>query len=156
MTDGHGQDGMGTSHAYEVAHPTVSHYYGDIVRRVFISAAVALLVVSPFFNDVVPMALPAGIFFAIILASLAAITNPRKQWVMVLDTVAAAIGLLVAQLFAIASFNAGSILGFFGFEAFAIAFLFALYFSVKTVRAMMLHQIGKKNTVVEFLEESEE
>lgn len=151
MTNDSGGDGGAMEGMYSLDYPSIPHYYGDTVRRIFLGGAVFLLFVSPFLGRDVPLVLGVGIAGALVLALLGAITNPQKKWSMIANAIAAAICIFVAEVFALASFSAEEYLVFMFSEIFAIAFLFALYFSVKTVRAMFMGRMGKKDTVGEFL-----
>lgn len=144
-------EGGAVSRPFFSMHLTVPHYYGDIVRRIFLAAAAILLVTSPFLASASALALPLALSAALILAGLAALTSPRKRWVMAVDAVIAGAGVVVAEIFAIAAWGASAIVAFLISEALAIAFLFALYYGVKTVRAMVLGQIGRDPSSGEFL-----
>lgn len=148
-------EGAVTMHTFEVSNPTVPHYYGDTVRRIFIGTAFIILFVfaSPFLVEPTNGMVAFGVIAALVLACLAACTNPRHQWVMVANALTAGGGVLFAELFAITSWRAGFWGVFLASEGLVIAFLFALYFSVKTVRAMLLGQIGRRPTVGEFLDD---
>lgn len=150
MSDDSGGEGEAISRNQDLGAPLIPHYYGDTVRRIFVGAAAGLLILSPFTASEVPAVLGVGVAFALILALLAAITNPQKQWSMIANAIASGIGVLLGEVFALASFSAKEYLAFLISEAFVIAFLFALYFSVKTVRAMILNRIGKKGVFGEF------
>lgn len=140
------------SHSIDISAPVVPHYYGDVVRRIFVVAAAVLLLLSPSLASASDMALPLAVLGAIVLASLAAITTPRKRSIMIIDAVVSAAGVFVSELFAIASWNAEVWFWLALSQALAVSFLFSLYFSMKTVRAMLLDQVGRGPSVGEFLE----
>lgn len=121
----------------------IPHYYGDYVRQIFMTIGAVMLIIAPFLVSRGAAGLvPFEIGGAIILVFLAALTNPKKQWVLMADAVVAAVGVLVFEVLALGAYAANSWLTFIALEAVTIAFLFALYFSLKTVRNMMLGQIG--------------
>lgn len=153
MTNDGGDEGGAIYRDSGLGQPLIPHYYGDVVRRIFIAVSALLLVSSPFVSRDVPVVLGIGVAFALILALLAAITNPQKQWSMMANAVAALFGVLLAEVFALAAFSADAYVTFVIAEGFVIAFLFALYFSVKTVRAMIMDRLGKKPQFGEFHEE---
>jgi hypothetical protein len=130
--------------------PTIAHYYGDYVRQIFLVAAAIMLISAPFLIDRAPALLPFEIGGAIVLVCLAALTNPKKILILVADVVAAGVGVVVFESLAIAAYASGNWIAFVGMEAVSIGFLFALYFSLKTVRAMMYGQIGHETTYGEF------
>lgn len=132
--------------------PAIAHYYGDYVRQIFIVAGVAMLVLAPFLISRAPTLLPFQIGGAIVLVFLAALTNPQKIWVLIADAIVSAIGIIVFEALALAAYASGNWLAFIAVETITIAFLLAFYFSLKTVRAMMHHQIGKRPRFGDFAE----
>lgn len=128
----------------------VPHYYGDIVRQLFIAAAAAILIGAPFYADALFFELPFEIVGALLLIALAGLTNPHKKSISLGDAVAAGVGLVIYEMWAVAAYNDGTWLPFALRQLIAIIFLAAFYFSMKTVRAFVLHQIGKHDEVGEF------
>lgn len=126
--------------------PSVAHYYGDPVRQLFLAAAALSVIAAPFFPGVLPFNTAQSVLFIVVLVVAAALTNPKKRWTAVADAVIAAYGVIVVESFAIDEFSKSSWPLFFVRELLAIAFLFALYYSVKTIRAMVMHQLGKSGT----------
>lgn len=132
--------------------PSIPHYYGDHVRRIFIGLAAAILIFAPFWSNYASFTLPFEILGAVIIVILAALTNPKNSLVMMGNSIAAAIGVILNETIALFAYLDGSIFIFFGREALAFSFIFALYFALKTVRAMRLGQIGKREPPGEFRE----
>lgn len=124
--------------------PRIAHYYGDYVRQIFMGCAAVMLVFSPFVSSDFPMALPFEIGGAIIIAILGALTNPTRQISMIANAIAAGVGVVVYELLALNAFYSGAMIAFVQREAIAIAFLFALYFSLKTFRNMQFRILGKR------------
>jgi len=135
--------------------PKIAHYYGDYVRQIFMLCAAVMLVLSPFLSRSLPAALPFEIGGALIIAVLGALTNPSRQISLLANAVAAGIGVLVYELLALNAFYSGEMIAFIVREALALAFLFALYFSLKTLRNMVFHRIGKGGRFGDFLGTSE-
>lgn len=159
-SDGVGEGGSGEPNVYEEGNPyvptfnhgpSVPHYYGDYVRQIFMLNAAVMLVVSPFLAPALPEALLFEIGGAVLIAVLGALTNPSRRIFMLANAAAAGIGILTYELLALNSFSDGAMIAFIVREAIAIGFLFALYFSLKSLRNMMLGKIGKKNRYGEFL-----
>lgn len=129
---------------------SVPHYYGDPLRRLFVAIAVLSVVVIPLWGDL----LPFGTFFelggALFLVILAGLTNPHSPTVAIIDALVAGIGALLLETAAINFFHTQSIILFLVRETGAILFLFALYFAVKTMRAMLLKQVGHQTEQGEF------
>lgn len=131
--------------------PTIPHYYGDVVRKFFLVNAAFLLIVEPFLVRATPWMVPFEIAGAVVLVIFAALTSPTKQFIMVGNAVAAAVGLVALEMIAFSSYLAGSVPLFFVREIPAVLFLLSLYYSVKTIRAMVLGIIGKRTVTGEFL-----
>jgi len=129
---------------------TVPHYYGDLVRDFLLGAAVLMLLAAPFYADNLRAEFPFEVIAAIIFVGLAAMTNPWKKSIIVADAVAAGIVTVVYQIWALNGYSTASNTAFVFREAVSIISIFAFYFSVKTVRAMVLHQIGKRAVPGEF------
>ncbi len=130
--------------------PAVPHYYGDTIRQLFIVNAGLILIGAPFYADSLRAELPFEILGALILAGLAALVNPHKKSFLFANAVAAGVGLLFYETWALSQYETSTWTQFVLRELIAIIFLFAFYFSVKTVRAFVLHQIGKSERVGEF------
>ncbi|MBL8158607.1 hypothetical protein JNK62_03695 [bacterium] len=132
--------------------PSIMHYYGDYVRQIFVVTGAAMLLMAPFLINRAPALLPFVIGGAIVLVILAALTNPKKVWVVMADALAAGVGIVVFESLALAAYASGNWLAFVALEVVTIAFLFALYYSLKTVRTMLLGQIGRGPTYGEFVD----
>ncbi len=130
--------------------PSVPHYYGDYVRQIFMLCAAIMLVVAPFLAGNSSALLPFEIGGAIIIAILGALTNPRNQISMLANAVAAGVGIVIYELLALSLYADGHMISFLVREMLAIAFLFALYFSLKTFRNMVFHMIGKRTSITSY------
>jgi hypothetical protein len=131
--------------------PKIPHYYGDRVRKLFLLIAAIVLIFQPMLGGFQTPLFPFELLGSIILVILAALTTPTKQLIMVANAAAAGIGMFTYELTALSAYYAGDTSLFIAREAVAVAFLFALYFSIKTVRAMVLGIIGKRPVTGEFL-----
>ena len=156
--DGDGESGGGDPSAYEEnpympdlhMGPHIPHYYGDYVRQIFMLCGAAMLIFSPFLASSFPASLPFEIGGALVVAILGALTNPARRISMLADAAVAGIGVVTYELLALNAYYAGAMLAFVEREALAIAFLFALYFSLKTIRNMAFHMIGKNERLGDF------
>ena len=164
MSDGDGEGGgTGDPNVFEEnpympdlhIGPHIPHYYGDYVRQIFMLCGAVMLISSPFLSSALPAALPFEIGGALMVAILGALTNPAKQISMLADAIVAVVGVVTYELLALNAYSSGAMIAFLEREALAIAFLFALYFSVKTLRNMAFHTIGKKISIREFFREEE-
>src|SRR3989338_4115155 len=154
--EGHGMRGghvpFGDRYGYPTSGETVAHYYGDFVREFLLGGAVVMLLTAPFYADELRAELPIEVITAVILVALAAMTSPWKKSILVADAIAAGVVTIVYQIWALNGYGTTTNVIFVLREAISIIFLFAFYFSVKTVRAMVLHQIGKRVSPDEFAE----
>lgn len=130
--------------------PAVPHYHGDAIRQLFIANAALILIGAPFYADTLSAELPFEILGALILAGLAAIVNPHNRLLLFANAIAAGIGLLLYETWALSQYETSTWAQFIWRELIALVFLGAFYFSMKTVRAYLLHQIGKTGTAGEF------
>ncbi len=130
--------------------PQVTHYYGDIVRQLMLGATAIMMAGAPFYSDSLSAEFPFEVIGAIIIVALAALTNPYKRSVVAIDTLLTGLGAGVFGLWAFFGYNQIDSVAFVLRDAIAVLFLFAFYFSLKTLRAMIMHQIGKPGTRVEF------
>jgi len=121
----------------------IPHYYGDIVRQLFLGLVVLMMVGAPFFADDLAAEFPFIILGSIVIAGLAALTNPVKNWVMYLNVIAAGVGLFMFETTALAAYSAENPISFALRQAIAVIFLFAFYFGAKTARAMLMGKIGE-------------
>jgi hypothetical protein len=117
---------------------SVKHYYGDTVRQLFLMAAALMLVGAPFYSNNLTVELPFIVFGAVALIAVAAFTSPVKQNAIRADAVAAGVGLVIFEVWALWNFQTDPIYKFVLREALALIFLAALYFSTKTLRGMLL------------------
>ena len=109
------------------------------------------VVVVPLWGDLLPFGEQGALLqiaIAIGLVILAGFTSPRSMLSIVLDLFAAGIGAFLLEAAAISFYRTDSWLLFFARELVAVMLLFALYFSVKTLRAMLVGSIGGDRDVV--------
>lgn len=147
---GAGHVPYGDRYGYSGSGETVAHYYGDLVRDFLLGGAVVMLFGAPFYGDALRAEFPFEVIAAVILVGLAAMTNPWKKSILTADAIAAGVVCVIYQMWALNGYGIASYIAFVLREAISILFMFAFYFSVKTVRAMLLHQIGKRASPDEF------
>ena len=128
---------------------SISHYYGDSVRILLISAAALMLVGAPFYTDDLSSELPFIVVSIFVMVAVAALTTPSKRSMIQADTIVAGVGLVIFEMWALLGYGESSIVQFVLREALALIFLFAFYFSTKTLRAMFLHQIGLRDAAAD-------
>jgi len=128
----------------------ISHYYGDSVRAFLISGAILMLITAPFYTDS-QAELPFIVLGAVVMVAVAALTSPRKRGTISADVLIAGSGFVIYQTWALSKYDSDPMYQFVLREAISILFLFALYFSTKTLRSMLLDQIGHPDEPGEFL-----
>lgn len=130
----------------------VYHYYGDLVRRLFLAGGVVILFTLPFLWTLVPILTLLGALAVVGLVFQAGITTPRKEWTAYANTVIAGLALVVFEYSAIFNYtrihktDANEVL-FYMAQLLAIIFFFAFYFASKTMRAMLLHEQVTKHEI---------
>lgn len=118
----------------------MAHYYGDLVRKLFLSAAIFMLIMLPFMNRFLEVPLYISILIAIAISIFAGITNPVQKWVALFNFIIAIVGASLAEYQAVVGYNTYSFAHrtFWANQILAVIFLVALYYSTKTVRGMFL------------------
>jgi hypothetical protein len=123
--------------------PNVSHYYGDIVRQLLVAAAILLVIGAPFYTNELSAQLPYIVFGTLVLVSVAAITSPTRAVFIGADAVTSGIGFVIFQMWALLGYPNDPAHQFLIRQLLALLFLFALYFSTKTLRNMLTNVIGR-------------
>lgn len=125
----------------------IPHYYGDLVRAMFIVAAVAMLITFPFFTELIAIPTLISPATIIALAIVAGLMNPRQKWVLVFNAVVSVIAFLILEYHAYFAFTqldrlvTVNVAFFWVSQVLAVLFFFATYLSVKTVRGRYVKDI---------------
>lgn len=119
----------------------IPHYFGDIVRRLFIVNGVIVLIALPVFKHFLPISSLASTSAIVFLIIFAAMTNPLLPWVNKTNVAISVIGLLIFENLAIVSYGIVAFEQSLVYQVLSAIFFFSLYFSVKTFRAMAIGQI---------------
>lgn len=119
----------------------IKHYWGDAVRQLLVVGAVVILLGSPFYVGVFGSGLVLNIIAVLVIVAFAALTNPLKRWIIMADAVIAGVGVVLFGSWAVASYGVEDILTTVASAGLALVFLSAFYFSIKTLRSMLLDQI---------------
>lgn len=131
----------------------ISHYYGDTVRHLLVAAAALMLLAAPFYTDNLLAELPFILIGTVACIFVAALTNPWKQTIISIDAILSGVGLVIFETWALSNYQTDVAYKFILREALAFVFLFALYFSTKTLRGMLFHQIGRPDSLADFVDE---
>ena len=84
--------------------PAVAHYYGDLTRVLFIVIAILVGVSIPLSGDVESAILLGGPAI-IMLVVLAGLTNPHGKTILILNAVAAGMGVLASETLAVVAYT---------------------------------------------------
>jgi hypothetical protein len=122
----------------------IEHYYGDSARELILGGTALMLLTSPLYADKLSLEFPFEVAGAIAAVCFAALTNPWKRWVLIGDAVLSGAAVVIFQGWAVLDFSGDEPVAFVFREAITLVAVFALYFSVKTVRAMALRQVGEQ------------
>ena len=122
------------------------HYYGDRVRKLFLLGALLMVAGLPFLYDVIPQPIFFSILAIFVLLAAAGLTNPQQVLTSAVNVALAIFATGAFEYYAIyASQNYGvGSLFFWANEALAINFLFASYYSIKTLRGALVLENGKE------------
>jgi|SRR3989344_6923238 len=119
------------------------HYYGDIVRKLFVLGGVVMLVTEPFFTDFLPVSVFVSLVIIVFLGIFAGLTSPRHRWVQIVNMLIAAVAVFVFEYYAIDIYLRMGLYGiktggfFWVNQALAVIFFAALYFGSKTLRGRL-------------------
>lgn len=131
----------------------IPHYYGDKVRQYFIAAAVLSFIGMPLWGKLLPFlgTLPQ-VGAALLLVLLAGFTSPRNLLLMVANATVAGVSILLLESTAIIYEGLGTHPTelFLAREVAVLLLIGALYYSIKTVRAMMAGKLGQPDSPLEF------
>src|SRR3989344_6236662 len=114
------------------------HYYGDVVRQMFMVGAMIMVLSLPLVKDKIALPLFLSLIAIVGLGLAAGMTNPRQRAVIWVNTAISAFALAIFEYYAIKSFSEFKTLFFIANQLLALLFLAALYFSTKTLRGMLL------------------
>lgn len=130
--------------------PTVPHYYGDVARVLMLCGAGLALLVIPFSSGFLHDAFVLDIIVGLAIVASAALTNPHSKLLALSDAVLSAVAVVFFEIDAFQNYQAGELTTFVFYEGITILFMLAFYFSLKTLRAFMLHQVGKRDSLADF------
>ncbi len=127
------------------------HYYGDIVRQTLFAIGILMIIGVPLFSQKINFS-SFFILLGIIGVNLfAGLTNPKQRTTIWGDFIVSLIGLVFFELIAFFYFAFYQVadLYFWFNQLLAILFFISLYFSVKTLRGMMVKEIEKIEEEIE-------
>lgn len=119
---------------------SLEHYYGDIARYLFLTAAVLMVIGLPLFQNFIQFPTLVSVIAITILVIAAGLTNPQQLTSATANFIISIIGFITFAYHAVTAVNntVADDKYLLTNVLLAIIFLFALYFSMKTLRAKML------------------
>ncbi len=116
--------------------PNREHYYGDIVRKLFIAGGVLMLAALPFFHEYVPYPLMASIVAILVIGFFAGIVAPAQKWPIILNAVIAAIAFTVFEYYAVTAYMQLEYWFSTVNQVLAVIFFAGFYYGVKSARGL--------------------
>ena len=122
----------------------INHYYGDIVRMLFIASGLIMIVSYPFFSSFIQAPIAFSIIGFVLLAILGGLINPKQKWIIFLDTLVSVIAFIIFEYAAVYTYlnlspvQSAHVIFFWVNQLLSIIFFFAAYLSTKTLRGSML------------------
>lgn len=116
-----------------------AHYYGDVVRALFLAAAIVMFI-GAFTATGLPLPTIASICWIVVLVLIAGLTNPIQRGVQWVNVIISVIGVLIFGGDAFSRFHTFTDLfgkGIF-IAAVGLIFILSLYFATRTLRAHIL------------------
>lgn len=120
------------------------HYYGDVVRTLFIISGLLMIVSYPFFRSFISAPVSLSIVGFVAFAILAGLTSPKQKWIIVLNTITSIIAFVVFEYAAVYTYinltpaKDVHVAFFWVNQVLSLIFFFTSYLSTKTFRATFL------------------
>ena len=121
----------------------IPHYHGDTVRSLFLVTVGFSFLVIPLWGHILPFGNTFEVLGGIVLIALAGLTSPHSRFIMLLNCLVSGLGAFLLELSAISFRSSESLQLLLVREIEALILITALYFSVKTARAMMQGKVGQ-------------
>jgi len=110
------------------------HYHGDIVRYLFLTSAILLILNLPVSKGP-SLPLPLAIICMVILVISAGFTNRLKKAVVATDFIISVVGFFIAETYSVHIYKTTPFDGkdFFTYLAISVLLFFATYFSIRSI-----------------------
>jgi hypothetical protein len=110
------------------------HYYGDTVRVLFLVGGIVQMVTTAFYRSIISVPIPISMLGVMVLILAAGFTTHKNRSVILFDLVVSLFSTFYFEYIVLYGSYTGKDTLFWIYQALALNFLFALYFSVKTFR----------------------
>src|SRR3989344_614495 len=125
-----------------------THYYGDIVRKLFLVGGATMLVILPFLRFFIPFPIFVSILAILVVGFFAGVIVPTQRWAIIMNACVGAFAFVAFEYYAVDAYGKGNEVFFLANQFLAIDFFVAFYFAIKTVRGSFVHH--KKETPDDF------
>ena len=115
-----------------------AHYYGDIVRRLFIAGGILMVAMLPLFHNLIPYSTLTSVIAILVIGFVAGAIAPMQRWSIILNMLVAAIGFLIFEYQAVNAYIAQEFWFSLSNQILAIIFFAAFYFGVKSARGSLV------------------
>ncbi|MBU2103582.1 hypothetical protein KKD81_02005 [Patescibacteria group bacterium] len=121
-----------------------SHYHGDVVRALFVAAAV-LIFLTQFIGTSLPFSTGGIMFLIVCLVISAGITNPAQQWIHWVNVFISIIGFILFGGIALTRINSSiELLSQNTLVALlTLVFISTLYLGTRTLRGLMVSHVER-------------
>lgn len=116
------------------------HYYGDVVRYLFLAAAVIMIITLPLFSREVNFPIIISVIGIAVLGVAAGLSNPKQFSSSLINLIISLFGFMIFLYTAVNSYQHSGVADKFILTDIILStiFIFAIYFSMKTLRAQMI------------------
>lgn len=139
---------------------SIGKRYSDIVRKLFLICGLVLLITLPFLRTTIPSGISYPIILILALTFFAGMTSPKQKHIIIGDIFVSVLGFAIFMYQATSKFTTFFDLFFITNFSLAILFLFAFYWSLKTIRSLnssaTSNNTEEENTDIEEAEPAQE
>lgn len=125
--------------------PTVSfrHYYGNIIRYIFLATALIMIIGLPLFQNFLGIPKILSVIGIAVLGIAAGFTNPKLMISLVINFFISLFGFIIFLYSAASSYQGATRDDKYLLASIVLAamFLFAVYYSMKTLRSALLEEM---------------
>ena len=116
------------------------HYYGDVVRYLFLAAAIIMIITLPVFKNEVNFPILGSVIAIAVLGVAAGLSNPKQFASSAINLIISLLGFIIFFYTAVSSYQIGGTADKLILTDIIIStiFIFAVYFSMKTFRAQLI------------------
>lgn len=114
------------------------HYYGDTIRVLFLIGGIVLMVTTALFRKTINVPVSVMMLGVIVLVVSAGFTTHKQRLVIILDLMVSLFSTIFFENIVLYGPYSNSEMLYWIYQALALNFLVALYFSVKTFRSQFL------------------